>query len=308
MQRQEKPIPSSSEPDDFWLDIVTRPELNRSKHANFENALSPENRFDSGAQGFSRKHAWWLAEAALLAYWPDDEAREIYAANTGLECVCLSQDATQCHLAIAEDFAMIAFRGTQSTQWQDLFDDARFVLTPWQGPSGGQVHSGFSTAFERIRPRLEEAIAQRAKDLPLWITGHSLGGALAVLAADTLRNVQGVYTAGCPRVGNQVFARHFGQRVAERSFRYVNDTDVVTHVPPGLASPYAHVGVVRGIDENGKIRPKEPSLLHFLNAVFGKPLLLLKVLKGGLPLPDALKDHAPVLYALHTWNDLVRNP
>jgi hypothetical protein len=307
MQRQEKPFPGSAEPDDFWLDIVTRPELNRSKHVNFENALSPENRFDPGARGFSRKNAWWLAEAALLAYWPDDKARGIYTADTGLECICLSQDATQCHLAIAKDFAMIAFRGTQSNQWKDLFDDACFVLTPWQGDSGGQVHLGFKAAFERIRPLLQEAIDRHAPDRPLWITGHSLGGTLAVLAADALRNVQGVYTAGCPRVGDHVFASRFDQRFAEQSFRYVNDTDIVTHVPPGLG-PYAHVEAVRGIDERGEVSEGESSLLHFLDAIFGSPALFLHVLKGGLPLPDALKDHAPVLYAIHTWNDLVKHP
>jgi triacylglycerol lipase len=71
----------------------------------------------------------------------------------------------------------------------------------------------------------------------LWITGHSLGGALAVLAAAKLRlekaqPVNGVYTYGQPRVGDAVFCSGFNQWMGTNTFRFVNFKDIVPRVPP----------------------------------------------------------------------------
>src|SRR5690606_37727833 len=69
------------------------------------------------------------------------------------------------------------------------------------------------------------------------LTGHSLGGALAVLATAVLKiglrmPVAGVYTYGQPRVGDAEFCRVYDQVLKDITFRYVNDADVVPHLPP----------------------------------------------------------------------------
>jgi triacylglycerol lipase len=223
--------------------------------------------------------------------------------------VALDEGGTQCHLAFNQDFAIVAFRGTQPDEWEDIFDDGRFGLASWQN---GRVHAGFKKAFKRIEPKLRDALRTHAPNRPVWMTGHSLGAALAVLAADTIET-QGIYTFGLPRVGDTIFVGHYNQRFSGRSFRYVNDVDVVTHVPPGRPlSPYLHVDEQRSIDPDGNVSKALPALQHFLRDIFGRPNVVLHILelltKGQfLEMPDALADHAPVLYATHTWNDLVRN-
>jgi triacylglycerol lipase len=304
MARQLKEVPDRNQPNDVWVDLVTHPERNRSGYINFEQALEPDNAFEPGASAWSRKNAWWLAEATFLAYWQDDEVvKKIYSDKAGLQCLPLAEGATQCHVAFNEEFAIVAFRGTQPYDLGDLLDDAGFAQTAW---TTGRVHAGFKAALERIKEKLVTALSSHAPGLPVWMTGHSLGGALAVLAADEL-GAKGVYTFGLPRVGDQAFTGHFNQKFKDRSFRYVDDHDFVTHLPPEklLWFSYAHVDELRWIDRDGTVRTVEPPALQADDLL--KIVRLLKT-NQRLDMPDALKDHAPVLYATHTWNDLVRNP
>lgn len=66
--------------------------------------------------------------------------------------------------------------------------------------------------------RLEELGRTRS----VWFTGHSLGAALATLAADLFEPARGVCTLGSPRVGDVAFATLFDARFRQRSARYVN--------------------------------------------------------------------------------------
>ncbi|KAJ9529583.1 hypothetical protein QJQ45_013902 [Haematococcus lacustris] len=80
----------------------------------------------------------------------------------------------------------------------------------------------------------------------LWVTGHSLGGAMATLTALGLKrqgyNVAGLYTFGSPRVGNAGFSRLFRDAgLWTRSYRFVNEDDAVPQVPLTVMG-YAHVG------------------------------------------------------------------
>jgi predicted lipase len=87
------------------------------------------------------------------------------------------------------------------------------------------VHAGFKDAFKRIEEKLKEALRAHAPHRPVWNTGHSLGAAPAVLAADTIET-KGIYTFGLPRVGDTIFAGHYNQRFNGKSFRYVNDVSI----------------------------------------------------------------------------------
>ncbi|MCM3748334.1 lipase family protein [Paenibacillus pasadenensis] len=155
-----------------------------------------------------------------------------------------------------------AFRGTVSpSDWMTDFmaDQTEFDLVK----DGGFTHRGFTALYKSLRPQLMRLIEQTSARKPLFVTGHSLGAALATLASiDLAANVRGrapiIYTFGSPRVGNGGFARTFGKYVP-RSFRLANSQDLVAHLPPLIFKDprteviyyYSHVSELYELDFNG---------------------------------------------------------
>ena len=100
---------------------------------------------------------------------------------------------------------------------------------------GGRVHRGFANALGEIWDDVSTRIQARCGDgRRLWITGHSLGGALGTLAACRLSQIEPrqsvamVYTFGAPRVGDRVFA----ERYPVRHFRFENRNDLIAYLCP----------------------------------------------------------------------------
>ena len=137
-------------------------------------------------------------------------------------------------------YVVIAFRGTEK-KVSDWLTDARCVPTV---EGRAKVHTGFLEAFTKkhddagrtVKDVVEQVLAhQDARDgdelLPLYITGHSLGGALALLSTKLVApNVNGAcYTFGAPRIGNYEYFRNIKTPV----YRVVNSADLVPRVPPG---------------------------------------------------------------------------
>ncbi len=151
-------------------------------------------------------------------------------------------------------YLVLAFRGTEK-KISDWLTDARCVPTI-EGSS--RVHTGFLEAFAKgkgsdgktTHDLIDEILqSDDAKDelgnaLPLFITGHSLGGALALLATKLVApDVDGAcYTFGSPRVGNYEYFRSVKTPV----YRVVNSSDVVPRVPPG-AIMQVLVLAIRGV-------------------------------------------------------------
>lgn len=160
---------------------------------------------------------------------------------------------------------VVAFRGTEQTRWKDLRTDLMLVpagLNPER--LGGdfkqevQVHSGFLSAYDSVRNRIisliKLSIGYFSEDgletIPKWqvyVTGHSLGGALATLLALELASSRmakcGVisvtmYNFGSPRVGNRRFAEVYNEKVKD-SWRVVNHRDIIPTVPRLMG--YCHV-------------------------------------------------------------------
>ena len=90
---------------------------------------------------------------------------------------------------------VLAFRGTESDKFEDLFSDLATVQTDF--PGGGRIHSGFWKAYEPVRDRIANLLAQR--EGLLLITGHSLGAALATVAAAEVAPTK-LITFGSPRM------------------------------------------------------------------------------------------------------------
>jgi hypothetical protein len=154
--------------------------------------------------------------------------------------------------------AFVAIRGTQTqTEWLKNLD---FDTTPYRPvPAFGDVHMGWMGLYETMRTNLAANLpAACAGCDQLIVTGHSLGAALAVLAApDITKNMSvpepELTTFGGPRTGLVDFAMPFNLLI-DTCFRVVNLFDIVPHVPlalPGL--PYTHVGVEIAVNSHGPI-------------------------------------------------------
>jgi hypothetical protein len=287
----------------YTLDFVLHPEQDAT-YRHFENASA--NPFQANPRDFPRVNAWWLGESALLTYWNPADAIPIFEA-AGFQCEFITADGTDCYVVAQADFVVVAFRGTQPDEWSDILADANIMLVPWQT---GMVHLGFKKAFDVIRPQLDTILARLAQGRTLWFCGHSLGAALATLAADDYPGTRGVCTLGSPRVGDSTFAHAFDTKLLGKTFRYVNDHDVVTHVPPPIG--YQHVDLRRFIAPDGAISTGEPAISHFFADLIGKPRTLLEVIeglsKGALKsAPTFLLDHMPKAYAVWMWNDYDAN-
>ena len=134
--------------------------------------------FDPAATTVTRANAWWLAEAALLAYW--DPTRR---GSASLPPACrrlVESGDTQAYIASMPGAVIVTFRGSEQDRLGDEFDDARFGLVR---ATHGSVHKGFRDALDRVWRRRRQ-LTPLAGSRTVWFSGHSLGAALATLAAD----------------------------------------------------------------------------------------------------------------------------
>ena len=272
-------------------------------YKHFENAQA--HPFDPNPQGFSRVNAWWLADAALLAYWDESAARPIWS-TAGLRFQFVSNRGVQCHIGSTDEFVIVAFRGTQPDDRHDLLTIARFPTKPWK--FGGNVQSGFLDAHNAIWPAIDAALKDPSlANRPVWFAGHSFGAALATLSMDCFAAAKGLYTIGSPPVGDRNFVRQFDARHTGRCFRYVNHRDLVVHLVtllPILGRHYKHVAARRYINAWGKISTASQSLFD-LWALLRPASLARHAIRWGVDanLPGSLIDHTPRRYAVYIWND-----
>jgi hypothetical protein len=210
------------------------------------------------------RNAAALAIASDLAYLPESQGAEAFRSQFGMEARLISVGNTQVYVATNDDHIVAAFRGTEApTSIEGLKDwlltDAANLLIVPEGRLGtdlaaagvaARFHQGFVRAIGDVwEPLLEAIEAERAKsERPIWLTGHSLGGALALLAAWLLRrkfiSVHQVYTFGGPMIGNDAVVLAFAREFPDKIFRYVNSPDPVPKLPTIslIANHYAHCG------------------------------------------------------------------
>ncbi|MCO5603724.1 hypothetical protein L7F22_057875 [Adiantum nelumboides] len=153
--------------------------------------------------------------------------------------------AEHAYVGVAEDLnaVVVAFRGTQENSIQNWMEDLYFrqLDLNYPGCTGAMVHRGFFTAYHNttLRPRVISAVMGILQDmdgLNVYVTGHSMGGAMAafcsldLVANYGLRNVRTV-TFGQPRIGNSIFAEYFIKMVPQ-TYRMTHAHDMVPHLPP----------------------------------------------------------------------------
>lgn len=211
--------------------------LNPGKAVDF---FSKSNRqsFETNNTEFSQDNAWLLSELSRLIYLKspsetgmEDQTttRNSFLSKIGLEERWFYNGKhLQCAIMGAvekqkRNFSILVFRGTQG-RFSNWCFNLNTLLSQW--PSGGKVHRGFklilTQAWEEIQQQLD-SISE-----PVYYTGHSLGGALAVLAA-SLKKPEAVYTFGSPRIGNLDFVNSTNDI---RIYRVFTSNDIVAGVPP----------------------------------------------------------------------------
>jgi len=243
---------------------------------------------------FDVANAHWLACAADLAYQgagPDPVKGTAGVAATcrdwGFECETFEHKDetvdTQGFVAWSSDCLLIAFRGTEPSKIKDITTDLIFDAVPATAleemPKGARVHKGFMAALDPVWHKVCGYVNKHGKARTIWVAGHSLGGALAVLAAYRLAvlgwqsrrkgfkhpvltgpigTLGGLYTIGQPRVGNEAFAETVDRQLRSRYFRVVNNRDIVPRIPTRFMG-FEHAGEVIYFDDFGRLH-RDPGL------------------------------------------------
>ena len=175
-----------------------------------------------------------------------------------------------------EAIVIVSFRGSEgvdpislSRDWISTNLNAKFQDVPELG-DGVKAHTGFWRAFKAVtRPEgntdgIEACLKRQGafSGKKLWLTGHSLGGVVASMGAIWLRSkgydVQGVYTYGSPRGGNDAFRDRYQNHFQINCQRWVNQNDLVPMIAKGeifglFGEQYHHVGVINNIKEDRSI-------------------------------------------------------
>lgn len=212
---------------------------------------------------YSDRTAWLMARCSQLAYVEFESGQE-QQLRSGLQELGLtylqffSKNATCAFLARNEHFAVLAFRGT-TKDFRTILDDIKIRF--YRDKSGARTSTGFSEAYKFVQREIADAVAALQPDLPLYITGHSLGGALAAIASTRILpsdRIAACYTYGCPRVGDGEFTFQLWKVPV---YRQVHHSDIVPHAP--LAFGYRQAGDFRYLKRNGKMI-QAPNTIAFL--------------------------------------------
>lgn len=205
----------------------------------------------------------WLAADTLvqlsdIAYRPPVFATKEAAALGFSACTPMVAGSMIGYVISEKDVTVLAFRGTDFEESSDWFANA--ALNPFE-TENGPIHSGFYDGYDGLSDQLDAVLTNRKVD-HLWVTGHSLGGALAVVGAYQLEtegrfHVKGLMTFGQPRVARAPLSSHLDDLLLGRYVRFVNRDDVVPQIPPN----YPHCGSLVWFTNEGPRRSKPKRLL-----------------------------------------------
>lgn|SRR5262249_14690955 len=238
------------------------------------------DKFDSATTLWNAQNARALVYASALAYgtpdaivstatnWKFPKNRITIISTSDLQAVVLG----------GSNSVVVAFRGTRPDQLLDWMVDFEILQSPFtkyfQSPNVGAVHDGFARLLARGWKKIQaEVVRFQDNAQTLWLAGHSLGGALAALATAAFTfsarmPVNGLYTFGQPRVGDVPFCTQCDTHFGDATFRFVNNEDIVTRVPPRIVPHiplpefYGHFGALRYFDADGKLHADD----HWWNA------------------------------------------
>ena len=278
-------------------DLVIPPPL---EYHYFEDA--DNHPFEGQIGKYSETDAWWMAEFSTLIYEKEEKVREEIGKLTNNELIWLSDTGTNTEgfFAKFKDYCVVSFRGTEllrptqildPEESKDFLSDVLLTDAKIQGSDlrGVKVHKGIldalNSVWEELLPILEN------EDKPIWFTGHSLGGALALMAAFKWQGNQtkigGVYTIGGPAIGSPEFKQQYNNELGNKTFQHIYGEDIITKIgqiagaAPGIMD-FQQVGEIINISRS------DVSFFENLALLMQMPLI----------------DHGPIFYLNHLWNQI----
>lgn len=237
------------------------------------------------------QHCHKMAQMAHIAYMGQQEAFKEYKKLGYKEHAFISDNGAQCHVVWNKKEFVICFRGTEPKEFSDIKADLNAI--PDRAQIGGWVHNGFQEELNKVWDELQ-FLFKHAEGKKFFITGHSLGGAMATVAASRLSNVvDALYTYGSPRVGTRGFVKKF-KNIPH--YRHVNNNDIVPKVPFAFLG-YVHHCPPRYINYYGNIRS-----CTYWQRVKDQWRGRWQALKKGMPF-DGAYDHGMDYYVKYTKED-----
>jgi len=201
-----------------------------------------------------KERALLMAKLSKIAYM-DETAAKKEARKLGFTTIeFYNRDGAQAYRFMNKQDLVIACRGTQPTQWNDIKADLQAL--PVMAETISRVHRGFKAEVDDLWPMIQEDLERSVnKPKTLWFTGHSLGAAMATIMASrchklvSVNPVECLYTFGSPRVGWPKYC----QSLEVKHHRFVNNNDIVTRVPLTIMG-YRHHGTENYFNAYGKYR------------------------------------------------------
>ena len=255
-------------------------------------------------------NAYWMAKLAKAVYCKKseeetrpDEEKILYDLKEEdkdfLSITGFDKNSAQAMLVEHKDYFCMSFRGTDElADWLDNMDIASTEQ------ACGTFHEGFWESTEDVWDMYSKykELAAGQEQRPLFITGHSLGGAMATVAAVRLlhENIPfvGLYTFGQPRAMVRKMIPKINAQCKARFFRFQNNNDIVTRMPALLAG-YRHGGTQLYISQRRVIYRKTGFWFNLYDHLYGT----FKDFKKSHRF-DMISDHDmnEYLEAIQAWN------
>lgn len=288
-----------------------------------------------------------LATIAGYAY-SDADTVAMIAARLGLEenrCAMVAQNVDAmfiCSTAFVVQsrcgrVAILCYRGTEPANFINWLTDADVnpETVPWRFGAEATVHAVHAGFYRNVRAT-RYAIAEKlllavqgkpivgdggpdvdvAKLEALYVTGHSLGAAMAAMFgvmmetnpayAEIRERMRAIYTYGQPMIGDPDFAKACSSAIGKKVFRFIHAHDVVAALPPKISGPFAHFGeeyqLFRASDRTWKEPQHNREPMGQVGHLFELPLAASAFLARqirplrDIPLQYSLDDHGPQHY------------
>jgi hypothetical protein len=182
-----------------------------------------------------------MLDLCVIAYKDPVEARQELA-EIGIESETVNGGSMIGYVVDFGDDAVVVFRGTETDDEYDILQDLRFIR---RGGAEGGMHGGFKRGYDSLHSQVA-TLLERYEAKRVWITGHSLGGGLAVCCAHQLlkdgrHELAGMMTFGQPMAVDSTMRKWLTPRLDGKYVFFVNDMDLVTRfVEPYVQATYAY--------------------------------------------------------------------
>lgn len=199
-----------------------------------------------------------LARMSEISYLSPVFAEKEFRSLGFTSCVPVVDSSMIGYVVSSDDVTVIVFRGTDFNEFQDWLANIQRSATQ---TAHGAVHSGFHSAYQNLRDQIREILGSTSPK-HLWITGHSLGGALALLCAndfvdDGKMSIDGVMTFGQPLMVSSQLAKYLNEKLASKYVRFVNHEDIVARIDPS----YVACGSLVWFRDDGVFRSERPLMM-----------------------------------------------